>query len=327
MPKISVIIPVYKVELLLHRCLKSLINQTFVDWECILIDDGSPDCSGQICDGYKKDDNRFIVVHTENHGASEARNLGISLARGEWTCFIDSDDWVENLYLEHLVTHIDNNIDMVLTNYSSHHYIKENSSKSHKDMVDYMIAENLFAMSGPYAKLFKTCILKQESIRFPKGIHMGEDAIFNTLYMQHVNRILFLTYDDYHYDQREGSLSCKYYGLNGEYQCFKQWRDAEYLLFKRFYSSKEALELVWKVRISAQFKRVYQGIFKTDKQKSFCTYLSELKGIDATHINEYAKYGIESNFAGKIQKFLITHKLFRILTFLELIIFKDYVNN
>lgn len=95
MPQISIIVPVYKVEQYLHKCLDSILAQTFTDWECILIDDGSPDNSGKICDEYAQKDSRFRVIHQENAGVSAARNAGLNAALGEWIGFVDSDDWIE----------------------------------------------------------------------------------------------------------------------------------------------------------------------------------------------------------------------------------------
>ncbi|GMO37902.1 MAG: hypothetical protein Ta2B_17610 [Termitinemataceae bacterium] len=95
MPVISVIIPVYNVEHYLRRCLDSVLAQTFTDFECILIDDGSPDKSPAICDEYAKKDSRFVVIHQANAGVSAARNAGLDIAQGEWITFVDSDDWIE----------------------------------------------------------------------------------------------------------------------------------------------------------------------------------------------------------------------------------------
>lgn len=106
MPKISVIIPVYKVEDYLHRCVDSVLNQTFTDYELILVDDGSPDNCGAICEDYKARHDNIIVIHKKNGGISDARNAGIEWALknsdSEWLNFIDSDDWVHPRYLEHL---------------------------------------------------------------------------------------------------------------------------------------------------------------------------------------------------------------------------------
>lgn len=94
MPEISIIVPVYKVEKYLDRCVRSILNQTFRDFECILVDDGSPDRSGAMCDEWAKRDARIRVVHKENGGASSARNSGLDVAEGRYIAFIDSDDWV-----------------------------------------------------------------------------------------------------------------------------------------------------------------------------------------------------------------------------------------
>ena len=106
MPTISVIVPVYNVEPYIHRCVDSILNQTFTDFELILVDDGSPDNCGAICDEYAAKDNRITVIHKENGGLSDARNAGIDWAfansDSEWLTFIDSDDWVHSKYLEAL---------------------------------------------------------------------------------------------------------------------------------------------------------------------------------------------------------------------------------
>ena len=91
---ISIVVPIYKVEKYLRRCIESLINQDYPDIEIILVDDGSPDNCGTICDEYAQKDARIIVIHQQNGGLSAARNTGIDVARGEYLMFVDSDDWV-----------------------------------------------------------------------------------------------------------------------------------------------------------------------------------------------------------------------------------------
>lgn len=106
MPKISVIVPVYKVEAFLHRCVSSILNQSFSDFELILVDDGSPDTCGTLCDGYARQDSRVKVIHQKNGGLSAARNAGIDWAfansDSDWLAFVDSDDWVQEDYLKKL---------------------------------------------------------------------------------------------------------------------------------------------------------------------------------------------------------------------------------
>lgn len=98
-PKISVIVPVYKVEKYLPKCIDSILQQIFTDFELLLIDDGSPDNSGKICDEYAIKDSRIRVFHKKNGGVSSARNLGLDNAKGEWISFIDADDWISSDFL------------------------------------------------------------------------------------------------------------------------------------------------------------------------------------------------------------------------------------
>lgn len=106
-PKISIIVPVYNVEKYLRRCLDSIVTQTFTDWECICVDDGSPDNSGEILDEYAVKDKLFVIIHKENGGVSSARNAGFDTARGEWISFVDSDDWIERDCFEYVAGKID----------------------------------------------------------------------------------------------------------------------------------------------------------------------------------------------------------------------------
>lgn len=101
---ISVIVPVYKVEKYIKKCIESIINQTYENLEIILVDDGSPDNCGKICDEYAKKDKRIKVIHKENGGVSSARNLGLEKSNGQYITFIDSDDWIEEEYCEILLT-------------------------------------------------------------------------------------------------------------------------------------------------------------------------------------------------------------------------------
>ena len=112
MSEISIIVPVYNVEKYLNNCIDSILSQTYTDFELILVNDGSNDNSGEICDFYKKLDSRIKVFHKENGGVSSARNVGISNTNGNYICFIDSDDCVNELYLHNLY---DKEVDIVIT--------------------------------------------------------------------------------------------------------------------------------------------------------------------------------------------------------------------
>ena len=115
--KISIIIPVYGVEAYLPACVESVLHQTFSDYEVILVDDGSPDGCGALCDAYAKQDLRFRVIHKENGGLSSARNAGLEIARGEYVYFLDSDDTIDSDLLRTVVEHMDRGLDLLAFRY------------------------------------------------------------------------------------------------------------------------------------------------------------------------------------------------------------------
>ena len=138
---ISIIIPVYNVEKYLRKCLDSIINQTYKKLEIILIDDGSTDNSGKICEEYAKKDDRIIVIHKENAGVSSARNRGIELANGKYIGFIDSDDWIEeNMYETLYQNLLQFDVDISMCNYS---IIRNHKKTFHKhDLEDGILIDN-----------------------------------------------------------------------------------------------------------------------------------------------------------------------------------------
>ena len=115
---ISVIVPVYKAEKYLDRCVRSILSKTYGNLEVILVDDGSPDQSGDLCDAFAAEDNRVRVIHQENGGVSAARNAGLDVMQGKYFCFVDSDDYVEREIIEKLhVALVHNNVDLAICGY------------------------------------------------------------------------------------------------------------------------------------------------------------------------------------------------------------------
>ena len=178
-PKISIIVPVYKVEKYLHRCLDSIVKQTFTDWECILVDDGSPDNSGNICDEYAEKDKRFRVLHNENAGVSTARNNGLDEAKGEYVTFVDSDDWIKKEMLEELYNAaIDRKAEMVVSGLiltDGNNFERE--FKARNGWLN--IPKDFYpCIQGSCSKLFLKTVLSQYKIKFPVGITIAEDLYF-----------------------------------------------------------------------------------------------------------------------------------------------------
>jgi len=206
-PFISIIIPVYKSESYIHQCLDSVINQTFMDWECILVDDGSPDNCGAICDDYSIRDNRFKVVHKDNGGVSSARNVGLKIAGGGYLTFIDSDDYITNTYLEHLISPLQNDtsIDFVQAGCTN---IIGGEPGSIEQRYEYYDSTNPTYLINEFrgltiSKIFlRNKIINSHNefiIKFDENIKLAEDMVFTLQYLQTVNHYVFLSEVGYLY--------------------------------------------------------------------------------------------------------------------------------
>lgn len=215
MPTISVIVPVYKVEPYIRKCVDSILGQTFSDIQVILVDDGSPDQCGKICDEYAKQDNRVEVIHKENGGLSDARNAGIPYAKGEYIIFLDSDDYIENDMFEYMYTRIkDSGADMATCGL---YEVYKDRIETQKEEVDFVCTgEEAFrcilrghTIRGEiWNKLIrKSCI---EDLRFPKG-RLYEDIYYTVDLMQRIKKVAVGTKPKYYYLHREDSITGKAY--------------------------------------------------------------------------------------------------------------------
>lgn len=205
-PKISIIVPVYKAEQYLHKCLDSLLKQTFTDFEILLIDDGSPDYSGRICDEYAEKNSRIRVFHKKNGGVSSARNLGLDNIYGDWVTFVDSDDWVAESYLTDFG--LDNsNIEFYLQGYKVikdkkilrvHQFESRNlPGWTLEDL--FIESEKKDIINSPVCKLFKSSILKKHKLYFDLNTSYGEDHLFSLKYMCNIKNICVVPSTSYFY--------------------------------------------------------------------------------------------------------------------------------
>lgn len=215
--KISIIIPIYKSEAYLHSCIDSVIAQTYSNWELILVDDGSPDSSGAICDVYANGDERIRVIHKENEGVGKARNTALDIAKGDRLCFIDSDDTVEPTYLESLASMADN--DLVVCGYAvdkvdGKGVLCSTEKHSHKEL-KYDDSEDKGVLEGAFAsgimhincnKLYNLDIIRENNLRY-KSYPVNEDFIFVLNYLMHCRTIAFVDYCPYHWMRREGIIT------------------------------------------------------------------------------------------------------------------------
>lgn len=220
MPEISVIVPVYKVEAYLPICVQSILRQTFADFELILVDDGSPDCCGEMCDDFAAKDHRVRVIHQENRGLSGARNAGMEIAQGEYITFVDSDDIVADFFLEELYRAIkETDADMSvclscdlneteISNYSA--YASERKAKpiildKRTSIVD-LYRGTLPSSIGSTCKLYKRASL--EDLRFPEG-RLHEDQHFTPKAFWGAEKIVYIDSRIYFYRVREASITHK----------------------------------------------------------------------------------------------------------------------
>lgn len=214
-PKISIIVPVYNVESYIRQCINTIISQTFINWELILIDDGSPDNSGKICDEYAVKDSRIKVVHKYNSGVGASRNLGIDISTGEYVVFVDSDDFCTESYLDNFIQGLIKypKSDLIIQGlylYDDKIISKRFFSESYyNNVVSAIIDNKLFSYGGPYCKLFKKEILQKYSIRFATNYSFGEDTIFFLRYLSHVQDLYFVSAVGYYYRDFQGNRLSK----------------------------------------------------------------------------------------------------------------------
>lgn len=220
---ISVIIPVYNCENYLRECLDSIANQN-VDFEAILIDDGSSDASPMICDEYSSRDKRFKCVHTQNHGPSHARNIGLSMAIGEWVTFVDSDDYIEPGYLN--IPSKYSNVDLIFANYRNcvrgsvsdaniggdeMEYINNDKEIQRLSMqcFDVFSYKPFRKLGSTWGKFFRGNLVRDNNILFAVDLSFYEDACFTYEYFKYINSLAFVGSEEVNYIYRlnEASLT------------------------------------------------------------------------------------------------------------------------
>ena len=198
---VSFIVPIYKAERYIHKCIDSLLAQTYTDIEVILVDDGSPDNCGVICDDYAARDKRVKVIHQQNGGVSAARNRGLSYAAGEYVAFVDADDLVTKDYIEEL---FDNNADLVIGGYKdtgNHTFALSEEQYVGKEALIEFYSTHFHRLYStvPWGKLYKWSIIQENKLSFDTRIRLGEDLVFNLRYLQYCSEIRLVNATNYLY--------------------------------------------------------------------------------------------------------------------------------
>lgn len=246
---ISIIIPNYNSEKYLKQCIDSVLLQTYKDFELLLINDGSTDSSGQICNQYSEKDDRIRVFHKQNGGVSAARNLGLQNAKGEYICFIDSDDYVSENYLSDFVDIVsqNENVDFVIQGF----VILKDGSEFKRDLGDEVLEasnfDELFNIKKiqnfgyPFSKFYNKQIIVANEIMFPTEYTIAEDLSFLLIYLSKIKTIKFQKAYNYYYRHTENSLS-------------NRLREPE-IYFARYFGVKKIIE--------ENYNELYKDIFSS----------------------------------------------------------------
>lgn len=270
MPKISVIVPVYNTEQCLSRCIDSILSQTFTDFELILINDGSTDNSGKICDEYAQKDSRITVIHKGNEGVSTARNKGIDIAQGEWVTFVDSDDFIPIEYLSEFIF----DADLVVCGVKMWGNIEKNvspyNSYINRDKIGMWLSDNYNGLyiTSVYSKMFKLRIISNFKIRFNHNLKLGEDTDFIYRYLSNCNSLRIQNNPLYFYYISPNDVQQTKYKLTTHeyYTHVKSLTEAIYNLENSFRFNLDKLKFrLYDIYLSYYYSYIHSISFKTLK--------------------------------------------------------------
>ncbi|WP_270196741.1 glycosyltransferase family 2 protein [Faecalimonas umbilicata] len=304
---VSVIVPVYRVEKYLKKCVESIINQTYKDIEVILIDDGSPDNCGRICDELALCDERIKVIHQNNGGLAAARNRGLEYVMGNnrdiknhYITFVDSDDTINKNMYKIMIDEMEKENDIVICN---HRIVKEKdviascTLKKSKSLDQDGLWEEVFGRlnNAVWNKLYRADLIGE--LRFPVGIIHGEDLIFNIQYLTKCKKGVFNESELYNYTKREGSITTGKFDDNKLMEVIV--KDEAKRLIEQYYPKqmKNAKKYCFRARMN-----MLRGIYKNKQEKR---YLAQIKEYREYVRDNYKEVKSVLHVKEKIEYFLI----------------------
>ncbi|WP_300699450.1 glycosyltransferase [Bacteroides sp.] len=315
-PVISVIVPIYKVEKYLPQCIDSILAQTFTNFELLLVDDGSPDRCGDICEEYARRDERIRVFHQENAGLSCARNVGLENSSGRYISFIDSDDYVKSYYLEALYNALPENKSLMgvvvggLDKISPSgdirtvHVPKQDVWSKDK----YLIVTDLIDKNVSYAasKLYDNRLIELHDIKFVPSISGLEDLLFMLDYLIYSDFLFIRDYNNYVYRVGYSTevLSVRINSFDAEYAAFLNFLNRVYMYQDKFGLEDESLTRAWN-SLTVFFHKIILSIYKVENnysRKTRLRFLSQILSINKQWINNFFS---PQYFADKCGKFLL----------------------
>mgnify|MGYP002549259813 CR=1 FL=1 len=294
-PLVSIIVPVYKAVNTLDKCVQSVLAQSYINWELLLIDDGSPDDSGKRCDYWAGVDSRIRSFHQTNGGPSKARNLGLEQMKGKYVNFLDSDDWVDVDWLASYSLK-NESFDIVFQGFVKEYNCQHSEKSSVKtvstnDMdlsqfVTHIFDAELYGFTC--VKQYRVDIINEHNLRFPEGIRYGEDTIFTSAYMQHCHTACVIENTTYHYDlSNENSLLHSHFDLK-EY-AYVHDTVFNYLSIYFYDAATRQYFINWYAkhlsdRMKACFRSAYTDEFTDEERKAFINNVLTFKKANKTSI-------------------------------------------
>lgn len=261
----------------LDRCLNSLLNQSWKNIEIILIDDGSSDGSGNICDKYKKKDIRIKVIHQKNHGVSNARNCGLECCQGDFVAFVDADDWIDADYCEELLKIIRNTkadiacCSLIGTD-GQDEFTVDNLTLQTGELKQVVISDDVFeffqwySINGPFCKLIRRSLIEKcNNLRFDESLCVGEDLVFYINLMIQTNKCVAEAKTMYHYFIREGS-AMRTKDMKHLLSEIQAWKFTCNLLHREWVSYRKASEKLLYYTYNVM-RYVYEQKIKLDKEQ------------------------------------------------------------
>lgn len=327
---ISVIVPIYNVAPYLDRCIQSIIAQTYKDIEIILVDDGSTDISGKLCDDWMTKDSRIKVVHKANGGLSDARNAGLKVATGSFVVFWDSDDWTEPTILYNaIIKQKQSEADIVVWGYqvdfedknghvinSTSIHLPDKICRKGEDCSCLAKEEQLGAVGYAWNKLYRRTLIDEYNILFEKGTSLVEDILFNSKAFCVAKTILFINVIGNHYVQRQRqTLGVAYYPDAFTLKC--RAADARQKMLESFELPEDIIQLAISRQRFGGLKSTVRMISRTDKLDKD----GRLKAMNELMVDERAQRVIcdiqsYGSLKGHLFAILFQHKCVRLLLWL-----------
>lgn len=284
---ISVVIPAFNVENQLRKCLDSVLNQSFTDWELILVDDGSTDGTSKIADEYACKDVRISVIHKKNGGVSSARNLGLEMVKGKWVTFVDSDDCIESSFFKTFVDRLEEKQfelfmgdvkQISLKNQSFVEYGLRTTVCSLKEAIQ---NDKILRSGDLHAKMFYADIIKNQNMSFDEKIHYSEDGLFFDTYLLYVSYVALDSAICYNYRRMDCGLSYKLNKFDSEYLCYQKLK-----CILTEVAMKNNLS-VYDLLHNSPIKRTIDSSVKDLSFKEFSDFCAQLSDVDRIFFSNF----------------------------------------